>query len=385
MNTAIKSNYLLINQKSIHYLEMGQSNPVSLLFLHGASFNAKTWEDLGTLALMAEKGYRAVAIDLPGFGESAAIDDADKARFLIKLMAELKLVKPIIVSPSMSGRFSLPLLINHPDKLRGFVPIAPVGIPNFEAQLRGITVPTLAFWGDNDKLVPVAWADRLCKAMPNAEKRILKQAGHACYMRKKSEFHEHLLKFVARNHMNKTQLKSLLSLSNRLHKQKYPMLAIIGIIVLSLLLNNGGCVENMFFPTSPSTCEVLKIYDGDTMTLQCGGQSEKTKVRLYCIDTPEMKQKPWGIQARDHLRAITGKTVNLVEINKDRYGRTVGEVYSGEINLNLAQVESGKAAVYETYCKKPEYKAAETPAKEAKLGIWSEPGLHQTPWEWRKQ
>ncbi len=155
--------------------------------------------------------------------------------------------------------------------------------------------------------------------------------------------------------MNKTQFKSLLSLSNRLHKQKYPMLAIIGIIVLSLLLNNGGCVQKILFPTNPSSCEVLKIYDGDTMTLQCG--SQKTKVRLYCIDTPEMKQKPWGIQARDHLRAITGKTVNLVEIDKDRYGRTVGEVYSGEINLNLAQVQAGKAAVYETYCKKPEYKA----------------------------
>jgi len=53
---------------------------------------------------MAQKGYRAVAIDLPGFGESAASDDA--ARFLIKLMAELKLVKPIIVSPSMSGQFT---------------------------------------------------------------------------------------------------------------------------------------------------------------------------------------------------------------------------------------------------------------------------------------
>jgi len=199
MNTAIKSNYLLINQKTIHYLEMGQSNPIAILFLHGASFNAKTWEDLGTLALMAEKGYRAVAIDLPGFGESAAIV-GDRAVFLIDLMAKLKLVKPIIVSPSMSGRFSLPLLIKHPDKLSGFIPIAPVGIPDFETQLQGITVPTLAFWGDNDKLVPVVWAERLCAAMPNAEKKLLKQAGHACYMRETATFHEHLLKFVARCH-----------------------------------------------------------------------------------------------------------------------------------------------------------------------------------------
>jgi abhydrolase domain-containing protein 14 len=197
MNTAMKSNYLLINQKSIHYLQTGQSHPVAILFLHGASFTAKTWEELGTLTLMAEKGYRAVAIDLPGFGESAALD-GDRAGFLINVMAKLKLVKPIIVSPSMSGRFSLPLLIKHPEQFSGFVPIAPVGIPDFETQLKGITVPTLAFWGDNDKLVPAIWADRLCEAMPNAKKHLLKQAGHACYIRKTGAFHEQLLKFLAR-------------------------------------------------------------------------------------------------------------------------------------------------------------------------------------------
>ncbi len=183
--------------------------------------------------------------------------------------------------------------------------------------------------------------------------------------------------------MNKKQIKSLISLTNRLHKQKYPMIVIIIIMVLSLLMSKDFL--RILFPIAPDECEVLSIYDGDTITLQCSGKTEKTKVRLYCIDTPEMKQKPWGTQARDHLRSITGNTVKLVEVDKDRYGRIVGEVHSGEVNLNLAQVKAGKAAVYDAYCKKSEYKAAEKEPKEAKLGIWSEPGLHQTPWEWRKQ
>lgn len=37
-----------------------------VLFLHGQAFTSKTWEALGTLALLAGEGYRAVAIDLPG-------------------------------------------------------------------------------------------------------------------------------------------------------------------------------------------------------------------------------------------------------------------------------------------------------------------------------
>jgi endonuclease YncB( thermonuclease family) len=121
------------------------------------------------------------------------------------------------------------------------------------------------------------------------------------------------------------------------------------------------------------------------MTLQCPGNPNKTKVRLYCIDTPEMRQKPWGTQARDHLRSITGETVRLVELDQDRYGRIVGEVYSGNVNLNLAQVEAGQAAVYHAYCQKLDYTNVESQAKQAKRGIWSEPGLQQMPWEWRKK
>ncbi len=184
--------------------------------------------------------------------------------------------------------------------------------------------------------------------------------------------------------MNEKQIKSLIGLVRRLHKQKYPVLAIVIIAVASLLVNNNW-LKNAFSPTAADECKVLKVYDGDTMTLQCAGKSEKTKVRMYCIDTAEIRQKPWGHQARDHLRSITGETVRLVEINKDRYGRTVGEVYSGEVNLNLAQVKAGQAAVYEAYCKKPAYKLAENQAKQANLGIWSESGSHQSPWEWRKQ
>lgn len=175
--------------------------------------------------------------------------------------------------------------------------------------------------------------------------------------------------------MNKHQIDSLLSLINQLHRQKYSVLVIAVIAVLSLVYS--------FFPSAANQCEVLKIYDGDTMTLQC--QGEQTKVRLYCIDAPEMGQTPWGTQARDYLRSITGRTVKLVRVDKDRYGRIVGEVYNGEVNLNLAQVQAGYVAVYYAYCKKSEYQSAENQAKNANNGIWSIPGLQQTPWEWRKK
>ncbi|MDZ7809990.1 MAG: thermonuclease family protein [Arhodomonas sp.] len=98
-------------------------------------------------------------------------------------------------------------------------------------------------------------------------------------------------------------------------------------------------------------CTVDSVYDGDTMTVRCAGQ--EVKVRLYCIDAPEMGQKPWGRRSRGHLRSITPNTVRIRVRDTDRYGRTVGEVLAGERNLNLGWCGPGGAVEYERYCEVP--------------------------------
>ena len=136
---------------------------------------------------------------------------------------------------------------------------------------------------------------------------------------------------------------------------------------------------------SAQSCTVNSIHDGDTMRLTCDG--ERIKVRLYCIDAPELAQKPWGRESRDHLRAITPQTVQLIRRDKDRYGRIVGEVIATtddqQVNLNLEMVRSGQAALYRKYCREPRFREAHYQAQQAKAGIWSKPGLQQTPWEYR--
>ncbi len=189
--------------------------------------------------------------------------------------------------------------------------------------------------------------------------------------------------------MRRKQVIFLLDTVKYLSTKKYPLwLSVLVVAALTLFL--WWQCDTKFPDTSTPTinsaeCQVTKVYDGDTVTLQCPGKTEKTRVRMYCIDTPEMRQKPWGQKSRDYLRSIVGEKVRLEEIDTDRYGRTVGIVYNQEVNLNLAQVEAGQAAVYEQYCRRPEYKVAESKAKQASLGIWAQPGLHQTPWIWRKK
>ncbi|MBK4732548.1 alpha/beta hydrolase [Oxynema sp. CENA135] len=194
---SVRSQFLTFQNTRLHYLEVGAIAAKTVLFLHGASFKAQTWQELGTLQLLSDRGYRAIALDLPGYGESETVN-ANPQTFLLDCLDFLKVEKTAVVSPSMSGRFSLPFLVGHGDRLSAFVAIAPVGIPNFIEKLQDNPVPTLAVWGSNDRIVSPEQADLLVKAMSNARKVIFKDAGHACYMRATDAFHEELLAFLER-------------------------------------------------------------------------------------------------------------------------------------------------------------------------------------------
>ena len=67
-------------------------------------------------------GHKVIAVDLPGYGKSSKYD-GDRGEFLIQLVKTLSPnVKPVLVSPSMSGSFSLPLLNKDPDLICGYIP-----------------------------------------------------------------------------------------------------------------------------------------------------------------------------------------------------------------------------------------------------------------------
>ena len=196
MSEEIQSKTIEVQETTIHFLEGGEVDQAkSVLLLHGASFKAQTWLDLGTMSLLTAQGYRTVAVDLPGFGQSESLG-GNGEHFLADLLTALALNKPVIVSPSMSGRYSLPFVADHADRLSGLVALAPVGITVYQNQLKGNELPVLAIWGSNDRIVPVNQADLLAEAMPNTRIVILTDAGHAAYMRATNEFHQHLVDFL---------------------------------------------------------------------------------------------------------------------------------------------------------------------------------------------
>ena len=180
----------------IHYLSSGNEEGQPLVLLHGASFDSGTWLDLGTIDFFAIRGYRVLAVDLPGFGKSKSID-GDKEKFLVDLFAALNIEKPVILSPSMSGRFTYPFLCRNPGLVRGFIPVAPALTAEYASELADFELPTLIVWGEKDTVFPSKQADLLQRSIPNSEKLVLEGAGHACYLDKPEQFHIAILEFLS--------------------------------------------------------------------------------------------------------------------------------------------------------------------------------------------
>jgi len=130
--------------------------------------------------------------------------------------------------------------------------------------------------------------------------------------------------------------------------------------------------------------KVVAVKDGDTLEVMKEGVA--VRVRLYGIDCPE-KGQAFGQRAKQAASDLTfGRTVKVIERDRDRCGRTVGEVIMQDgRSLNRELVRAGLAWWYRHYAKKDaELARLEEAAREAKLGLWADADP-VPPWNWRKE
>jgi abhydrolase domain-containing protein 14 len=192
----IEARSVEVSGAAVHYLAAGPAEGQPVVLLHGASFSAETWRQLGTLELLARAGHRAVAVDLPGFGRSAK-GGTPPGAWLGELLDLLGTRSAVVVAPSMSGRYALPLAAGEPGRLAGLVAVAPVAIAEHRDQLGRIAAPVLAVWGEHDRTIPRAHAELLVGAVARGRLVVIPGGSHAPYMSDPATFHAELLKFLS--------------------------------------------------------------------------------------------------------------------------------------------------------------------------------------------
>lgn len=135
--------------------------------------------------------------------------------------------------------------------------------------------------------------------------------------------------------------------------------------------------------------EVVAVADGDTVTV-LDSNKRQYRIRLAGIDAPE-KRQAFGKRSRQALASMVFRQQVTVETHKtDRYGRLIGKVFVGQVDVNLKLLSFGLAWHYKDYQSEQSvedrlaYSKAETTARKDGNGLWQD--INPTPpWDFRRR
>jgi pimeloyl-ACP methyl ester carboxylesterase len=129
----------------VNYADMGEGEPI--LFLHGLGGSWRNWlENLPHFA----RTHRAIALDLPGFGDSPMpswkIDMAAYGRLVHDFCEKLEIERfAAIVGNSMGGFVSTEAVIEGPSRFERLVVVSAAGISFAESQGRRVDATIRTF------------------------------------------------------------------------------------------------------------------------------------------------------------------------------------------------------------------------------------------------
>lgn len=161
--------------------------------------------------------------------------------------------------------------------------------------------------------------------------------------------------------------------------RKYPLLIIASIAIILLGISSRSTGDPR------EKVKIIRCYDGDTCT------TNKEKIRLACIDAPELKQ-PFGKASRDHLRGIIkDRPVKIDRINTDRFGRTIAILYISDGGkwqaVQSLQAHAGTVWAFDRFKRNcPIWNSIDREFKIAqskKIGLFADRQAIE-PWIWRQ-
>lgn len=97
--------------------------------------------------------------------------------------------------------------------------------------------------------------------------------------------------------------------------------------------------------------EVVRVVDGDTVDVRgyllerVVYKSPVIRLRLNRIDAPDVE--PGKTKAAQFLRTRIGSVVRVEALTKEKYGRTLAEIYTLRGCVNDAMVRAGHATYYD--------------------------------------
>jgi pimeloyl-ACP methyl ester carboxylesterase len=135
MSAAVERSSLLAGGTRTRLVQAGPADAAeAVVFVHGNPGSADDWERL--VGAAAGSGHRAVAFDLPDFGETIAPDGFEHtpfgyAEFVAEVLEALGIERAQLVLHDFGGPIGLVWAMAHPDALAGIVLIDTGVLPGY--------------------------------------------------------------------------------------------------------------------------------------------------------------------------------------------------------------------------------------------------------------
>ncbi|MBK1990664.1 thermonuclease family protein [Sphaerospermopsis aphanizomenoides BCCUSP55] len=167
------------------------------------------------------------------------------------------------------------------------------------------------------------------------------------------------------------------------------------IAILSCLLLLVSCQAKSQSANVVSEVKIARVVSGQT--LEVLGMAEQpnliSQVRLIGVDAPDLRQLPWGDDAKQLLEKLIGSPQTAIKLEfdletKDKFGRTLAYAWKDQTFLNEQVLKQGYALFV---ARSPNHKydeRLENAQQWARLmgqGIWNpEKPMRMTPSEFRR-
>jgi pimeloyl-ACP methyl ester carboxylesterase len=112
-----RSRFLMVDGITLHYQEFGEPTAPAMILIHGYTASAYVWKT--TAPLLADAGFRVIALDLVGFGYSEKPRWFDytiqsQSRLIARFMNRLGIGRAVVVGSSYGGAVALNLTLDNP-------------------------------------------------------------------------------------------------------------------------------------------------------------------------------------------------------------------------------------------------------------------------------
>jgi micrococcal nuclease len=164
-------------------------------------------------------------------------------------------------------------------------------------------------------------------------------------------------------------------------KKLFGLLISLVIAAISYLLNQKTAPPAVLGTVAPGYYRVREVADGDTISVDMNGQTER--IRMIGVDTPETHdpRKPvqcFGQAASDFTKNLIGNNPVRLESdeqsqNRDRYNRLLRYVYIPDGRLVQEEIiREGYGFAYTSFpfTKSGLFRQLENEARESNRGLW---------------